>query len=216
MPCTRPRWNASPKARPGSLRVRGQAIAGGHQRPHRGGAVRTGGQNAAGQSLRRSHAGQIAQVERLTGHPVKRAYVDRGYGVTSWRPGPGLCRARARDRLPHDRRELRRRNAIEPVIGHLKCDGLVGAITLGAHGDARMPFWSPPATTCGCLSPGSGLCAPFSGRLSWSGMTRAAPPPHPPEHANSLFHRRPAMCTEEKGRCQGDNQNTEHRTSSFS
>src|SRR3954451_14721881 len=55
-----------------------------------------------------------------------------------------------------------------------------------------MPFWPRPATTSGSLWPGSGLCAPFSGRLSWSGMTRAAPPPHPPEHANSLFHRRRA------------------------
>src|SRR3954470_4752514 len=54
-----------------------------------------------------------------------------------------------------------------------------------------MPFWPRPATTSGSSWPGSGLCAPFSGRLSWSGITRAAPLPHPPEHANSLFHRRP-------------------------
>src|SRR3954449_3573756 len=53
-----------------------------------------------------------------------------------------------------------------------------------------MPFWPRPATTSGSSWPGSGLCAPFSGRLSWSGITRAAPLPHPPEHANSLFHRR--------------------------
>src|SRR5215210_4400946 len=53
-----------------------------------------------------------------------------------------------------------------------------------------MPFWPRPATTSGSLWPGSGLCAPFFGRLSWSGITRAAPLPHPPEHANSLFHRR--------------------------
>src|SRR5215211_6888492 len=53
-----------------------------------------------------------------------------------------------------------------------------------------MPFWPRPATTSGSLWPGSGLCAPFSGRLSWSGITRAAPPPHPPERPSSLFHRR--------------------------
>src|SRR3954462_9056827 len=53
-----------------------------------------------------------------------------------------------------------------------------------------MPFWPRPATTTGSSWPGSGLCAPFSGRLSWSGITRAAPPPHPPERPNSLFHRR--------------------------
>src|SRR3954469_2096969 len=56
-----------------------------------------------------------------------------------------------------------------------------------------MPFWPRPATTSGSSWPGSGLCAPFSGRLSWSGITRAAPPPHPPERPNSLFHRRRAI-----------------------
>src|SRR3954469_793822 len=56
-----------------------------------------------------------------------------------------------------------------------------------------MPFWPRPATTSGSSWPGSGLCAPFSGRLSWSGITRAAPPPHPPERPNSLFHRRLAI-----------------------
>src|SRR3954453_2960802 len=56
-----------------------------------------------------------------------------------------------------------------------------------------MPFWPRSATTSGSLWPGSGLCALFSGRLSWSGMTRAAPLPHPPEHPNSLFHRRLAI-----------------------
>src|SRR4051794_9110134 len=53
-----------------------------------------------------------------------------------------------------------------------------------------MPLWPRPATTSGSLWPGSGLCAPFSGRLSLSGMTRAAPPPHPPDRPSGLFHRR--------------------------
>src|SRR5215207_84433 len=57
-----------------------------------------------------------------------------------------------------------------------------------------MPFWPRPATTSGSSWPGSGLCAPFSGRLSWSGITRAAP--HPPERPSSLFHRRPAIAEE--------------------
>src|SRR5215218_3838555 len=56
-----------------------------------------------------------------------------------------------------------------------------------------MLFWPRPATTSGSLRPGSGLCAPFSGRLSWSGMTRAALPPHTPERPSSLFHRRPSV-----------------------
>src|SRR4051794_23091619 len=58
-----------------------------------------------------------------------------------------------------------------------------------------MPLWPRPATTSGSLWPGSGLCAPFSGRLSWSGMTRAAPLPHPPDRPSGLFHRRlDAVC----------------------
>jgi IS5 family transposase len=66
---------------------------------------------------------QIEQVERLTGHPVKRAYVDRGaIGPQAGRPHPGLCGADARITSPTIRRELRRRIAIEPVIGHLKSD----------------------------------------------------------------------------------------------
>jgi IS5 family transposase len=80
---------------------------------------------------------QITQVERLTGVSVERAYVDKGYrghGVTAAEvyvsQSPG-------ERTPTIKRELRRRSAIEPVIGHAKTDGLLQRNHLaGARGDA--------------------------------------------------------------------------------
>ena len=82
-------------------------------------------------------AAQIAQTERITGVAVERAFVDRGYRghdadrarVFISRQKPGLT--------PTIRRELRRRNAVEPVIGHMKADGLLNRnFLLGAEGDA--------------------------------------------------------------------------------
>src|SRR5215210_2399774 len=81
---------------------------------------------------------QIEQVERLTGCPVKRAYVDRGYRGHKLDGPTQVFISHTRGIVsPTIRRELRRRNAIEPVIGHLKSDGLVERNRLlGAHGDA--------------------------------------------------------------------------------
>src|SRR3954453_14645968 len=81
---------------------------------------------------------QIEQVERLTGRPVKRAYVDRGYRGQKLDGPTQIFVSHTRGIVsPTIRRELRRRNAIEPVIGHLKSDGLVERNRLlGAHGDA--------------------------------------------------------------------------------
>jgi IS5 family transposase len=81
---------------------------------------------------------QLTQVERLTGISVQRAYVDRGY------KGHGHT-GKAAVYVSHTRgitsstikRELRRRNAIEPVIGHTKSDGLLERNHLkGSDGDA--------------------------------------------------------------------------------
>jgi transposase, IS5 family len=79
----------------------------------------------------------LAQVERTTGIAVARAYVDRGYR------GHGLDAARVfisgqrRGVTATIRRELRRRSAIEPVIGHMKADGRLDRNFLaGTRGDA--------------------------------------------------------------------------------
>jgi IS5 family transposase len=82
-------------------------------------------------------AAQIAQTERLTGVAIERAYVDRGYrGHDADRQRVFISRQK-RGLTPTIRRELRRRNGIEPVIGHTKADGLLGRnFLLGSDGDA--------------------------------------------------------------------------------
>lgn len=86
-----------------------------------------------------SLAGQIDQVEKLTGTSVKRAYVDRGYrGHKIERKGLDITLSHTRGiTSPTIRREMRRRSAIEPVIGHLKEDGHLERNHLArAEGDA--------------------------------------------------------------------------------
>ena len=79
----------------------------------------------------------LHQVQRLTGTRPERCFVDRGYrghgikdlGVHIAGQKRGLTRTL--------RRALKRRNAIEPIIGHTKHDGLMGRnYLLGSTGDA--------------------------------------------------------------------------------
>jgi len=80
----------------------------------------------------------LEQVEKLTGITPREAYVDRGYR------GHGLTKAvqvwiagAKRGVTVSIRKKLKRRNAIEPVIGHMKSDGRLGRNFLkGTHGDA--------------------------------------------------------------------------------
>jgi IS5 family transposase len=86
-----------------------------------------------------SLAGQIDQVEKLTGTSVKRTYVDRGNrGHKIERDGLDITISHTRGiTSPTVRREMRRRSGIEPVIGHLKEDGHLERNHLaGAEGDA--------------------------------------------------------------------------------
>jgi IS5 family transposase len=82
--------------------------------------------------------GQLEQVERLTGIAVERAYVDRGYRGHKHSGKAKVYIAHTRGiTSPTIKRELRRRNAIEPIIGHTKSDGLLERNHLaGAAGDA--------------------------------------------------------------------------------
>ena len=79
----------------------------------------------------------LEQVRRLTGQAIDEAFVDRGYrghdetGATVYISGQK--RGIRTQRL---KRSLKRRQAIEPVIGHLKSDGLLDRNYLkGTHGD---------------------------------------------------------------------------------
>lgn len=83
-------------------------------------------------------ARQLAQVEQLTGQRPRRCGVDQGYrghGVESSETAVLVSRQRRRV-TPAQKRALRRRNAIEPLIGHLKSDGFLGRNFLkGVEGD---------------------------------------------------------------------------------
>jgi IS5 family transposase len=81
---------------------------------------------------------QLEQVERMTGVAIERAYVDRGYRGHKHGGKTRVYIAHTRAiSSPTIRRELRRRNAIEPIIGHAKSDGLLERNHLaGATGDA--------------------------------------------------------------------------------
>ena len=82
-------------------------------------------------------AAQITQTERLTGVAIERAYVDRGYRGHDAEKSRVFLAGQKRGLTPTMRRELRRRTAIEPVIGHAKADGHLGRNFLrGSAGDA--------------------------------------------------------------------------------
>jgi transposase, IS5 family len=80
----------------------------------------------------------IAQTQTLTGRQIERVYVDKGYrghGVPN--PRRVFISGQKRGVFGLIKRELRRRSAIEPIIGHLKTDGHLGRCYLKGHrGDA--------------------------------------------------------------------------------
>jgi IS5 family transposase len=80
----------------------------------------------------------IGQVIALTGIEPERTYVDQGYRGHDYAKADRVFITRQRRGLtPTIRRELRRRSAIEPMIGHMKQDGRLGRNhLLGAAGDA--------------------------------------------------------------------------------
>src|SRR6476660_7810399 len=65
-----------------------------------------------------------ATTEKLTGCEVERAYVDKGYrGHETANPRRVFISGQKRGVFGVIKRELRRRSAIEAVIGHMKNDG---------------------------------------------------------------------------------------------
>jgi len=80
----------------------------------------------------------IGQVIALTGVEPERTYVDRGYrGHDDAKKERVFITRQRRGLMPTIKRELRRRSAIEPMIGHMKADGRLGRNHLfGAVGDA--------------------------------------------------------------------------------
>ena len=80
----------------------------------------------------------IEDTERLTGREIERAYVDKGYrGHDAPNPHRVFISGQKRGVFGTIKRELRRRSAIEPVIGHMKSEGHLGRCYLkGTAGDA--------------------------------------------------------------------------------
>jgi IS5 family transposase len=83
-------------------------------------------------------AAVIEGTEKLTGCEVERAYVDKGYrGHETANPRRVFISGQKRGVFGAIKRELRRRSAIEAVIGHMKNDGHLGRCYLkGRDGDA--------------------------------------------------------------------------------
>ncbi len=75
--------------------------------------------------------------QALTGVEIKRAYVDKGYvGHNAPKPLRVYRSGQKRGVFGQIKKELRRRAAIEPVIGHLKSEGHLERNYLkGRHGD---------------------------------------------------------------------------------
>ena len=83
-------------------------------------------------------AGIIEATERLTGCTIERGYVDKGLrGHQTPNPRRLFISGQKRGVFGVIKRELRRRSAIEAVIGHMKTDGHLGRCHLkGRAGDA--------------------------------------------------------------------------------
>jgi IS5 family transposase len=80
----------------------------------------------------------LEDTQKLTGREIERAYVDKGYrGHDAPRPRSVFISGQKRGVFGAIKRELRRRSAIEPVIGHMKAEGHLGRNYLkGRDGDA--------------------------------------------------------------------------------
>ena len=82
-------------------------------------------------------ASVLTETQALTGVEIKRAYVDKGYvGHNAPKPLRVYRSGQKRGVYGQIKRELRRRAAIEPVIGDLKSEGHLGRSHLkGRNGD---------------------------------------------------------------------------------
>jgi IS5 family transposase len=98
----------------------------------------------------------IDATEKLTGCAIERAYVDKGYrGHDTANPRRVFISGQKRGVFGAIERELRRRSAIEPVIGHMKTDGHLGRCHLkGREGDAANIVLTAIGHNCVASSPG--------------------------------------------------------------
>ena len=78
----------------------------------------------------------LEQVNRVSGVVPERCYVDRGYRGHGVEDSSVFISGQRRGVTPTIKKELRRRSAVEPIIGHMKEDGKLGRNWLkGSLGD---------------------------------------------------------------------------------
>ena len=81
----------------------------------------------------------IDQAEAMSGVTVARAYADKGYKGHDYKgPATVMLSGQRRGLTPQMKRELKRRSAIEPMIGHAKNDGRLGRNYLLGHDGDRI------------------------------------------------------------------------------
>ncbi|MCP1806800.1 IS5 family transposase [Bradyrhizobium japonicum] len=152
----------------------------------------------------------IDRTETLTGCPIERAYVDKGYrGHDAQNPRRVFISGQKRGVFGVIKRELRRRSAIEPIIGHLKAEGHLGRCYLkGRAGDAanvvlsavghnfrRILAWLRYLLTCswpsyGARSPGQPRSIRLlNGRRNSGSPSRPAPWPSATASSGPMRHR---------------------------
>lgn len=80
----------------------------------------------------------LEETEALTGRQIERAFVDKGYrGHQARNPRRVFISGQKRGVFGTIKRQLKRRSAIEPAIGHMKSEGHLGRCYLkGRAGDA--------------------------------------------------------------------------------
>jgi IS5 family transposase len=97
----------------------------------------------------------IDAIEKLAGCAIERAYVDKGYrGHDAANPRRVFISGQKRGVLGAIERELRRRSAIEPVIGHMKTDGHLGRCSKAVRVTLQTSHSPPSATIFAAFSPG--------------------------------------------------------------
>ena len=79
----------------------------------------------------------LEQVSRLTGELLRKVYVDKGYRGKKHHPeGVEISVCGVGKVSRYERRQRKRRNCVEGIIGHMKSDGLMGRNFLsGVEGD---------------------------------------------------------------------------------
>ena len=151
---------------PRALRVR---LQGQYRHPRdvpEGRTVRAPCQGAARQSLRRAHARPRGRRHgEAHGVEARRIHVDKGYRGHNHPHRLGVwISGQVRRVTASIRREMKRRAAVEPVIGHVKAEHRMDRNYLKGRVGVSTPSSPRPATTSACFCGGSqNSCVPSSG-----------------------------------------------------